>query len=284
MRLRDSAGLRAVRSAGFSPLIAVALLCAAIGGGCAAGTSSRFALPAAHSTDRGLLVIHSDFPLPAEHRLVEELAARRRDLSRQLGLPMSGEPIHVYLFEDARRFEDYIRLYHPGFPPRRAYFLETDARLEVFAQWGDHVAEDLRHEVTHGYLHAVVPSIPLWLDEGLAEYAEVPRGRQGLNRPHVERLLTAWQRGEWRPDLARLESFDPARDDMTQTDYAESWAWTHLLLQSQPELHRELCDYLAGLIRDGAAEPLSARLARTLGRPDDRLVEHLASLSAPRPQ
>ena len=57
-----------------------------------------------------------------------------------------------------------------GVSHRRAFFVETDTQLSVYAQWGDRVAEDLRHEVTHGYLHAVVPNVPLWIDEGLAEF------------------------------------------------------------------------------------------------------------------
>ena len=39
----------------------------------------------------------------------------------------------------------------------RAFFVESDTRLNIYAYWGDRVAEDLRHEVTHGYLHAMVP-------------------------------------------------------------------------------------------------------------------------------
>ncbi len=103
---------------------------------------------------RDQLVIHSDSPVPSQHRLIEELVLQRTDLQKRLGTPLSNEPIHVYLFGNEERFEKYLRIYHPLFPSRRAFFLETDTRLTVYAYWGDHVAEDLRHEVTHGYLHA----------------------------------------------------------------------------------------------------------------------------------
>ena len=131
------------------------------GEGCVPLATTRLTLPAGQTVVRDQLVIHSDFRLAASHRLLEELAARRIDLKNRLGVPVSDEPIHVYLFEDANRFEAFVRLYYPEFPPRRAYFLETDTRLQVYAQWGDRVAEDLRHEVTHGYLHSVVPNLPL---------------------------------------------------------------------------------------------------------------------------
>ena len=61
--------------------------------------------------------------------------------------------------------------------------METDTRLTVYAYWGDRVAEDLRHEVTHGYLHTMVPHVPLWLDEGLAQLADTS-GRPVTSRGH----------------------------------------------------------------------------------------------------
>ncbi len=104
--------------------------------------------------------------------------------------------------------------YHPEFPDRRAFFVEGDTQLDIYAYWGDRVAEDLRHEVTHGYLHTMVPHLPLWVDEGLAEYFEVPRGQQGLNPPHRDMLLQAAREQRWRPDMQRLEQLTiPERHD-----------------------------------------------------------------------
>lgn len=227
---------------------------------------------------REQLVVHSGFPLAAHHRLLEELTARRSDLQQLLGLPMSDEPIHVYLFENAEQFGEFVRLDHPGFPRRRAFFLETDTRLQVYAQWGDHVAEDLRHEVTHGYLHSVVPNLPLWIDEGLAEYAEVPRGHRGLVRSHLDQLLQRMERDAWWPDLPRLERIDPTRD-MTQEDYAESWAWVHFLLEGGPQSRAILREYLGEVRRDGTARPVSARLRERFERPDEALLAHLQALA-----
>ena len=151
-------------------------------GGCAGSLAGRLTLPDQNTLVRDQLVIHGDFPLAAHHRLFEELTAQRADLCRQLALPSSDEPIQIYLFETAERFAGFIRLHHPEFPDRRAFFVETDAQLTVYAQWGDHMAEDLRHEVTHGYLHSVAPNVPQWIDEGIAKFYEVPRGQRGLNR------------------------------------------------------------------------------------------------------
>ncbi len=255
-------------------LLVLLLGALAAGAGCVSLTSDRLTLPATHTVVREQLVVHSEFPVVASHRLLDELAARRMDVQDRLGIALSDEPIHVYLFEDADRFDAFMHLYHPDFLPRRAYFLETDTRLQVYAQWGDRVAEDLRHEVTHGYLHSAIPNLPLWLDEGLAEYFEVPRGSQGLNRRHLTALAAGLQLGQWRPGLVRLETLDRPFD-MTQDDYAEAWAWTHFLLEGRPEGRRVLGHYLDDLRRHGSAEPLSIRLGRWLGQPEAALADHV---------
>src|SRR6478609_512831 len=146
--------------------------------------SSR--LPDAFQIPVGQLVFHSDFAIPADHRLLRELVAEREYVNQTLGLAGSNEPIDVYLFRDAERYQEFLKRNFPNVPSRRAFFLETDTHLAVYAHWNDRVAEDLRHEIAHGYMHSSLPSIPLWLDEGLAEYFEVPRTQNGLNRPHVD--------------------------------------------------------------------------------------------------
>ncbi len=260
--------------AGILLLVGVALL-----GGCAGPLRTGATLPNGYSLSREQLVIHSDFPLAPQHRLLEELTARRFDLARWLALPLRDEPIHVYLFEDAQRFHALMRLRHPEFAERRAFFAETDTRLSVYAHWGDRVAEDLRHEVTHGYLHSVVPNLPLWLDEGLAEYFEVPRGQHGLNRPHLERILDQMRQGRFRPDVRRLEQFDSSFS-MGQDDYAESWAWVHFLLRSRLQYRELLQGYLAELRREGSTAPLSVRLESRAVRPEEPLLEHIRHLGA----
>jgi hypothetical protein len=248
--------------------------------GCAGVPTSPTVLPARNTLVRDPLVIHSDFGLPAHHRLFEELLAQRGELLDKLALPASDEPIHVYLFESEDRYHAFLRGAFPQLPVRRAFFVEDDTRLAVYAHWGDRVAEDLRHEVAHGHLHAVVPRIPLWLDEGLAEYFEVARGEGGLNRPHVRELAGRLSQGSWRPHLPRLETL-AAAGDMTQLDYAESWAWAHWMLETTPERRALVRGYLAQLRTNAQAEPLSAALARAEPQADRALADHLFELALP---
>jgi hypothetical protein len=232
----------------------------------------------AHPTTIGQLVLHADFVLPPEHRMLTELVAEREVICEQLKIPQSKEQIQVHLFADEASYRQHVSRKFPGIPERRAIFVETDVELSVFAHWGASVAEDLRHEVAHGYLHASVPNIPLWLDEGLAEYFEVGRGRRGFNRMHVDYLNGQLAVGHWRPLLPRLEQLTTAAD-MKQLEYAESWLWVHFLLNSPDGKAVLLTDYLAALRTGEPVAPLSERINGVVDQPATALLEHLKSIT-----
>lgn len=246
--------------------------------GCSNLLKRKNVLPVRHTLVLDPLVVHSDFKLPPHHRLLNELVLERNELLNTLELTKSEEPVQVYLFDTEERFRDFLGRYYPDFPQRRAFFVETDTRLTVYAYWGDRVAEDLRHEVAHGYLHSVVPNLPLWLDEGLAEYAEVPQGGGGLNQPHVQLLLEKSAQHSWRPNFARLERLTSA-SEMTQTDYAEAWAWVHWLLEGNPAGRQSVQSYLADLRQGQRVPPFSARLSGLSQSSDRALMAHLQSLA-----
>lgn len=234
-----------------------------------------------HPTTVGQLVLHADFVLPPEHRMLTELVAERELICERLKIPQSQEPIHVYLFAEEDSYRKYVSRKFPGFPERRAIFVETDIELSVYAHWGEAIAEDLRHEVAHGYLHASVPNIPLWLDEGLAEYFEVGRGRRGVNQMHVDYLAGQLAIGGWRPNLPRLEQLTVA-SEMGQVEYAEAWLWVHYLLESQDSKGDVLTDYLAALRTGEPVAPLSERLAAIVPQSAPAAIEHVKSLPVTR--
>jgi hypothetical protein len=234
-------------------------------------------LPIRHSSVRQQLVFYSDFPLAKNHRLVDELTAQREQLSEKLALPTTDEPIHVFLFRSPESFDDFIRRHHPDFPSRRAFFVESDTQLAVFAHWGDRVAEDLRHEVAHGYLHAAISGLPLWLDEGLAEYFETPPSAAGLHRQHVAELLEQIDNEDWRPDIARLETLTSVAE-MTQLDYAEAWAWVYWLLETDDARRDVMHGYLEQLRTEASNAPLSLSLRQRHYQPNETLREFILSL------
>ncbi len=231
-------------------------------------------LPSEKLVERDQLKIHSDFRIPRNHRLLDELVAQRSEIARRLGVAKSEQPIHVYVFENEFVYYSYLRQSHPGFPQRRAFFLKSDKLLNVFAYWGERVAEDLRHEVTHGYIHSVIPEIPLWIDEGIAEYFEVPMQRQGLNLSHVDLLWSLYERGNWKPNLRNLESKTHTAE-LSQIDYAESWLWVHFMLETDPKLVYVLRQYLKEVAENGESEALSIAMDQIDPNMNLRLVEHL---------
>ncbi len=257
--------------------LGIAVCLALLASGCAAVRTVP-KLPEDLSVVRDQLVIYTDFKLASRHRLVEELVALRTDISQQLDVPISDEQIHVYLFDKSETYQKYIGKHFPELPDRRAFFVESDTRLTVYAHWGDRVAEDLRHEVTHGYLHAVVPHTALWLDEGIAEYFETPRGWDGLHAAHIKLLDDAASKGEWKPDLARLDKL-VAITRMTQRDYAESWLWVHFFLQTTRERRLLLQHHIDTLRDHGQAPPLSSAVFHAEPDAAYAALEHLRSLA-----
>lgn len=234
-------------------------------------------LPTGSTLRIGQLVINSDFSLPPEHRLLADLNQLRVRISDELALPAGGEPVEVYLFQTPRSYQTFLRAHHPDLPDRRALFVESDTHLRVYAAWGDRVAEDLRHEVSHGYLHSLVHDLPLWIDEGLAECFEVRADQRGLNRPHVEHLLAARQKGAWHPDATRL-ALTRSIEEMQQTQYAESWAWIYWLLNSTPQNRSLLQGYLAALRQRQNPVPLHELLLKQNPNAASDLVAHLQRL------
>lgn len=226
------------------------------------------------------LRIHSDFALPEDHPLIAELIDQKGALSQTTGLNFSTAylPIDVYLFRDQASFDNFTAKSNAAFAGRRAFFIKSDTMLNIYAVWGDRIAEDLRHEVTHGYLHSVAPSLPLWIDEGLAEYFEVGPDADGRHQYHVQHLSAALEQGNWTPSLGRMERlFDPTK--LTQTDYAEAWLWTHFLL-SEPST--------AALVRsqmqryqNKTGVAWTAKVHHRVHDPNQRLLEHLAKLVKP---
>ena len=258
-------------------LIVGILVGCAIFAGCRIN-NNRTGLPSSQQIVRDQLVIHSDFHLPRQHRLLDELTARRHDIGDLLKIPQSDEPINVYLFEDRDQFQTFMIHSHPEFPNRRAFFVKDDTSLKVFAFWGARVAEDLRHEVTHGYLHSVIPNIPLWLDEGIAEYFEVARGERGINGAHIYHLSNELRLERWEPDLATLESLTSA-SSLTQTQYAESWLWVHFLLSGDQGSRAIIQDTLAQLRDTGTADPILPKVEAYFPDFETQLTVHLKALA-----
>lgn len=235
-------------------------------------------LPGRHSVQADQLVLLSDFRIDYNHSVIGDLKKLRGDVLNVLELTPSEQPVVVYLFENEQLYYDYLKSTWPMLPYRRAYFFGNSYELAVYTSWGDKIQEDLRHEFTHGLLHSTLRTVPLWLDEGIAEYFEEAGDEPGVvKRKAVERLSLAMSNG-WKPSMPRLESLKEVAD-MGQSDYEESWAWIHFMLHGDPAVRQVLIDYLADLRTTPNPEPLSHRLDETMLTATDRFSSYVASLN-----
>ena len=135
--------------------------------------------------------------------------------------------------------------------------------------------------MTHGYLHSVLSNLPLWLDEGFAEYFEVPRGQRGVNGPHIDLLGEQLKFGRWYPDMTKLEQLE-LPEQMSQQDYAESWLWAHWMMETSPQRLEALRNHIARMRLTGETPPLSDVIKQAEPNAPQLVAEHLRLLLASR--
>lgn len=170
-------------------------------------------------------------------------------------------PTYVYVFDffsDA--FIPYGPLSKKGRPEKSGgYFISR--------QMGDYFAiveRDYRYpnrlDLYHQYVHAVLdgyhPELPLWLEEGLAEYYSIFHIENGEARVgyRINRHIARLRNGSLIPldDLFSIDRSSPEYNESDRTGmyYAESWLLTHMLLRERPNGRAQSMLY-AELLRDG---------------------------------
>ncbi len=232
-------------------------------------------VPTRHQVRTGGFILFSNFPLKEDPPVVSVLEALERDLAQHLDFRprVDDDPVEIYVLDDKSSFIHFLKFYYPELPPRRAFFLAQGNQRVVYTYASARLEEDLRHEATHALLRGTYGDLPLWLDEGLAEYFESDLSRPGALAQRMGPISVDLQNG-WRPNLTRLESLTDIRE-MTPRDYRESWAWVHLLLNAAQPGRSVLLSSLASL----KAKPGPLGLTEK-GATSPRLLEHLRELQS----
>ena len=225
-------------------------------------------------------LIRSEFPIDADRDLsafLRQAGEHEADIVATLGLKQSREPIVINLFANRRTFLKTIREVAPNAQSRRAIFISTDDVGQVYCYQHSSLLTDLRHELTHAILHSMLPFLPLWLDEGLAEYFEAPPTERASGHPSQKRVSLSAKFGlTWRPSLQKLE----AKNDLSEVSlasYREAWAWVHFLLHGPPEVTRLLQRYLLTIQAEQPPGPFSVHLRQIAPAPERALTSHLKS-------
>jgi hypothetical protein len=222
--------------------------------------------------DAGQFRCRADFPLAPQQPLLDELTQLTIDLRTKVGIAPPREEVYFFLFQSKETYQTYMKEWFPRVPYRRALFIKGRGPGMVFAFKGTDFEIDVRHECTHALLHTWLPKVPLWLDEGLAEYFEVARDQRVRQNPHHAVVETAVRVGQ----LPRLEELEPLDnlDEMGRDEYRDAWAWVHFMLHGPREAQDELTRYLGELHSGSEPGKLSERLRRRMPDLNRRLADH----------
>jgi tetratricopeptide (TPR) repeat protein len=180
---------------------------------------------------------------------------RLRDVLAQLapGVALNAPvPTYIFVFKNASAFAPYQRIWAGKPLVSGGYFLSTELANYVAVN-GD-VRGDERAIIYHEYLHYVLrnqyANLPLWLNEGLAEYYstfEVAGDEAKIGLPIAEHV--AWLRRNPLIPLASLFAIGESSPEYNESSqrgafYAESWALVHYLISGSPQRRQQAAEYL----------------------------------------
>ena len=222
----------------------------------------------------GPYLIRSEFPLRDVHELVQDLGDLQQDLEETLHLQCQPQAIQIHLFSSKRTYDDYLRIRVPEGMSRQALYVPGTDAGRVYAYRQRDLETDVRHETTHALLHTALPYVPIWIDEGLAEYFEMPSSLRIKGHPHRKELRDAIRYQRWRPNITGLESKRKLLD-MDGKDYRDSWGIVHFLLNGPPEAQKALDLYFEEIQSGAAPTPLSQHLKRRIPNLEQAILDHL---------
>ncbi|MBX3437024.1 MAG: hypothetical protein KF861_06010 [Planctomycetaceae bacterium] len=224
--------------------------------------------------------IRSEFSLTDARgsSLLAELPRLRRDIETLLGVSADAQPIEVNLFASRRSYQKYLSVRVPEGASRQALYVQGTDRGRVYVHRHAGFEVDIRHECTHALLHNALPYVPMWLDEGLAEYFEVPAHQRATGNPHHSAVRRAMLI-HWKPSLPHLENLDDL-NSMSGSDYRDSWAWVHYFLHGPQDARQALSNYLYDVRMGNPAGLLSERLAAEAPDSPRRLARHFRDFNS----
>lgn len=193
----------------------------------------------------GPFEIYLNVDINLVRKTLEQIADLDRELSARFSLPPCQEKIKLYIFADVKTYTAYIQKEYPGAPMRRALFaMEKDKPGQIFTFLHEEFAVDLRHEGTHALLHSKIGRLPIWIDEGLAEYFEAPKEQRVYKEPYFSQIKrnVSYNLLAPVPDLKKLENIKKM-GDFLEIHYRNSWSWMNFMIN---DLSRQkiLANYL----------------------------------------
>ncbi|MGE5236890.1 MAG: tetratricopeptide repeat protein [Acidobacteriota bacterium] len=213
----------------------------------------------------GEITLLSDAGKHATIELAKDLETMRAAMAKATHLATRTPlPMVIVVFDDERMFRGYAAAItgHPEKHVGGAFGGGPDGGV-IILDHSDSAASEriLYHELTHYFVNNTAPHVPLWLDEGLAEYYSTfhRSGNEAeVGKPLVDHIQTL--RGGRLIPLDALFAVTHASKEYNDADhqtlfYAESWVVVHYLVVGNAHRRGELGNFLARL---AGGEPTDA--------------------------
>jgi hypothetical protein len=218
-------------------------------------------------------------PRGFEH-ILSELKQLPQRLSEVYGSPAIVRAVNVLIFSDRQQYITHLEKTLPEAPRRNSLFIVRSGRPTILAVQGKALLQDLMHEAVHSLNHLTFrnASMPLWMDEGLAEWAEDSVEQQSRVHGKVLQQLLGGQR-MLLPEPISLVALEGIKSTTRAdaVDYAASWAWCRFLLSGKYGCRGVWNRYLQDIRGGQQAGRLSHRLALTVPDYEQRFLRFLTS-------
>ena len=205
---------------------------------------------------------------------LETLREVLRKMSADQMLVNAPIPTYVYVFPDEKSFAPYRGGRNiAGFFQRRLDGNYVAVQVDDASSLGI-----VYHEYLHYFVERNIPALPLWLDEGLAEfYRTMERTKNGvdLGGPPPEHLELLRSRIFPLDDLAKVDQSSPDYNEQGRQGlfYATSWAVAdYMLTGGGPKRRAQFTGYMQSL---AAGTPPARAFSAAFGGPPGRLEEEL---------
>jgi len=207
------------------------------------------------------------------HRIAIDLEQFRAVLgsliqNAQRPLPV---PTHVYVFDSRKELQPFLPVRNGRVASLGGFFHhDGDVNDIALALEGyDQSVAVVFHEYTHLLVRNAAKSIPVWLNEGLAEYYSTYGLESGGMRAHIGRPIphhVELLRERFIP-LSQLIAVDTAsalydEGERRSIFYAEAWALTHYLMIEMPKGPLAINTYVTAIAR---GQPPDAAFGEAFG-------------------
>jgi tetratricopeptide (TPR) repeat protein len=133
-----------------------------------------------------------------------------------------------------------VGLFHHGWEKTFAVVRLDDLRAEAQSQVASDAYNTIYHEYTHSLLHANFRGLPMWVDEGVAEFFGYTRFQRDKIYVGAPSKRATYMKGVSLLEIGKLLAMTGGsremRDENTvQKFYRDSWALIHMLMVSPPK-------------------------------------------------